>query len=307
MAGLGGEVKYDTRMQPKFALRWSSTLLLVLSVGMSAGSVWAEGPGTLTAQQVIDRIKAHTGGSWSGDTVDTFKAGDPNTPVTGIVTTFAATFDVLQRAAADGKNLIITHEPTFYSHQDLTEPLAGDAVYQTKLDFIQEHHMVVWRFHDHWHSPAMTKDGIMQGMITALGWEKFQSPESQVLFTFPETDLTSFANSIRSRLKIRNLRTVGDPKLKVQHVFFLPGAAGAERQIKALEQPGVDVLVVGEAREWETVEYARDAASQGKPKALIILGHVMSEESGMIYCAEWLKTFVKEVPIEFIPAREPFL
>ncbi len=69
-------------------------LLLILSSGVPAGSVLAADPNTLTAQQVIDRIKAHTGGSWKKGTVDTFKAGDPKTPVTGIVTTFADTFVV---------------------------------------------------------------------------------------------------------------------------------------------------------------------------------------------------------------------
>jgi putative NIF3 family GTP cyclohydrolase 1 type 2 len=293
-------------MQPKLSVRVSLPLLLVLPSLLPAGCVSGAEPNTLTAQQVIDRIKARTGGSWEKGTVDTFKAGDPKTPVTGIVTTFADTFDVLQRAAASGKNLIITHEPTFYNHLDETKELTGDPVFQAKLAFIQGHHMVVWRFHDHWHSPAMTRDGIMQGMVTALGWEKYQDPDNQSLFTFPEADLASFAGSIKARLKIRNMRILGDPAQKVQHVFFLPGAAGADRQIKALELPNVDVLVVGEAREWETVEYARDAVSQHKPKGLIILGHVVSEESGMIYCAEWLKTFVKEVPVEFIAAGEPF-
>jgi hypothetical protein len=33
---------------------------------------------------------------------------------------------------------------------------------------------------------------------------------------------------------------------------------------------------------------------------------VVSEESGMKYCAEWLKQFVTEVPVQFVPAPEPF-
>jgi hypothetical protein len=39
---------------------------------------------------------------------------------------------------------------------------------------------------------------------------------------------------------------------------------------------------------------------------MIILGHAISEEAGMNNCAKWLKTFVTEVPVEFIPAGEPF-
>ena len=39
---------------------------------------------------------------------------------------------------------------------------------------------------------------------------------------------------------------------------------------------------------------------------MIILGHDMSEEWGMEECARWLKTFITEVPVEFMPAGEPF-
>ena len=85
-----------------------------------------------------------------------------------------------------------------------------------------------------------------------------------------------------------------------------PGAAGFGHQANALEIAGVQALVIGEAREWETVEYVADAVSEGKQKSLIILGHIPSEQAGMEECTRWLKTFVSEVPVQFIPAREPF-
>jgi len=65
-------------------------------------------------------------------------------------------------------------------------------------------------------------------------------------------------------------------------------------------------LLVGETREWETVEYVADAATQGRKKALIVIGHIPSEQPGMEECSGWLKTFVKDVPIEFVPAKQPF-
>ena len=73
---------------------------------------------TVTAREVVARIQQHVGVAWHAETVDTFKAGDPDTPVTGIAVTMMATLDVLQRATAAGKNLVITHEPTFYNHLD---------------------------------------------------------------------------------------------------------------------------------------------------------------------------------------------
>src|SRR5262245_50461239 len=135
-----------------------------------------------TAQQVIDRIKKNVGVPWKEQTVDTFKAGDPEARVTGVAATMMATFDVLKRAAAAGKNLIITHEPTFYDHLDKIEDLEkeNDAVLSTKLAFIKEHNLVIWRFHDHWH--MRRPDGIRTGMIRALGWEKFQTPNQGSLF-----------------------------------------------------------------------------------------------------------------------------
>jgi hypothetical protein len=68
----------------------------------------------------------------------------------------------------------------------------------------------------------------------------------------------------------------------------------------------VEVLLVGETREWETVEYAADAETQGRRKALIVIGHVPSEQAGMEECTRWLKTFVNGVPVEFVAAKEPF-
>jgi putative NIF3 family GTP cyclohydrolase 1 type 2 len=260
----------------------------------------------LTARQVIERIQKNVGVPWRADTVDTFKAGDPDTPVTGIAVTMMATLDVLQRAAATGKNLIITHEPTFYNHLDQTKSLEQqqDAVLAAKQAFLAQHKLVIWRFHDHWH--ARKPDGILLGMTHALGWEKFQDPNDEHLFTLPETTLDGLAGSIKEKLHIRVLRVVGDPQLRISRAAFLPGAAGSARQIQALERPDVEALLIGETQEWETVEYVADAATEHRRKALIILGHIPSEQAGMEECTRWLRGFISEVPVEFVAAAEPF-
>jgi putative NIF3 family GTP cyclohydrolase 1 type 2 len=261
----------------------------------------------LTAREVIERIQKQVGVPWQNDTVDTFKAGDPDAPVTGIAVTMMATLDVLQRAAAAGDNLIITHEPTFFDHLDKADQLPekdNDPVLAEKRLFIKQHGLVIWRFHDHWH--ARNPDGIEAGMVHALGWEKFQDAHNQYLFDIPETPLEKLASDIKRQLGIHIVRVVGDPGLRVTKVAMAPGAAGFANHAKALEMAGVQTLVIGETQEWETVEYVADAASEGKQKSLIILSHIPSEQAGMEECTRWLKTFVTEVPIQFIPAREPF-
>ncbi len=252
----------------------------------------------------MQRVIAATGAAPPAYTVDTLKAGDPDTVVTGIATTFMDTYSVLQKAVASGKNLVITHEPTFYNHPDDQAPLANDPVQQQKLAYIREHHLVVWRFHDTWH--LRQPDGILAGMVEQFHWKPYQSPADPHHFTLPRTTVARIADSIQARTGARAIRIVGDPALSVTGVALLPGASGSEKQIKALQQDDVELLVAGEAREWETVPYVQDAAAQGRHKALILLGHEVSEEAGMEECAHWLRTVLPDLPVAFIPAAEPF-
>jgi len=291
-----------SKARPRVALL---ACVVWLAIAMAAPSASGQGP-SLTARAVVERIKAHVGIPWMGQTVDTFKAGDPDTRVTGIAVTMMATFDVIQRAAASGSNFVITHEPTFYGHQDATDALEQehDALYKAKAGFIAAHHMVVWRFHDHWH--RMTPDGILTGMVRALGWGAYQKADEPHVFAMPETTVGALAARIKQTLDARTLRVVGDPEMKVTGVGLLPGFAGSELNRHLLQRSDVQVEVIGEGHEWEIVEYTADAATAGLGKALIVIGHIPSEQAGMEECARWLKTIVSEVPIEFVPARQPF-
>jgi putative NIF3 family GTP cyclohydrolase 1 type 2 len=258
----------------------------------------------LTAKQAIARIEQATGAQSPAQTVDTIKGGDPDEKVTGIVSTFMDTYAVLEQAAASGKNLIITHEPTFYNHQDDKSVLGDDPVQAQKAAFIRDHHLVVWRFHDLWH--LRNPDGILEGVTAKLGWQQYQNPTQPHVYKLPPTTVAELEASLKQKLGSQSFRVVGDRKMKVTGVGLLPGASGESKQVKLLERDDVDVLVAGEASEWETVEYVRDAAAQGRHKALILLGHEVSEEPGMEYCAQWLQKLFPDVPVQFIKAGSPF-
>lgn len=258
-----------------------------------------------TARQIVKMIQDNVGVPWQKDTVDTFKAGNPDTPVTGIAVTMMATMDVLERAAANHENFVITHEPTFYNHLDVPEEMPqSNPVWAEKRAFIEKHNMVVWRFHDHWHERK--PDGILVGMVHVLGWEKYQRKDFPYGFALPETTLAKLAQETATKLGSSVLRVVGNPDMKVTKIALSPGAAGFVTETHALERDDVEVLMLGETREWETVEYAADAVTEGKRKALIVIGHIPSEQAGMEECTRWLETFVKGVKIEFVPAKQPF-
>ena len=189
--------------------------VLLTAVTLSATDGFRAEPVSLTASQIIERIQKQVGVPWRSRTVDTFKAGNPETVVKGIATSFSATLDVCQRAAASGKNLIIVHEPTFYNHLDETKDLNGD-IYRVKRAFIEKSNLVVWRFHDHWHDRR--PDGILTGMVTALGWEKYQAANDPETFVLPSSSLEKLAKDIQKQLEICSLRVIGDAQMNVRRV-----------------------------------------------------------------------------------------
>jgi len=267
----------------------------------AAQTLPAQTQAALTADRVIERIRQNVGVPWRTQTVDNIVLGHGTTPVKGIATTMMATFDVVKRCVAAGRNLIVTHETPVYMHQDDVVPLEKDATYLAKKEYIERNQVVVFHFHDHWH--ARQPDGIGAGMARELGWEKNADPGKPRTYIFPGTPLVQLAKDIQTKLNARTVRVVGDPKMPVNKVTTSWGYMSAVARVAG---PEVEVFVLGETREWEVVEYIQDSISAGQKKALIIVGHVLSEQAGMKYCAEWLKTLVTEVPVEFIAAPEPF-
>src|SRR5258706_15563050 len=150
--------------------------------------------------------------------------------------------------------------------------------------------MVVVRMRNHGH--GRRPEPMATDLARVLGWERYRA-DSEWLYRLPETTLAELALTIRRRLPAPTLRVVGDSGLRVTKIGLSPGAAGFARHRQLLQQDNVEVLVIGEAHEWETVEYVADAGTAGREKGVIILGHVPSEQDGMEGFARWLGTLVK--------------
>ena len=257
--------------------------------------------GKLTAGEVIERIKKNVGIPWRETTVDTIKGGgSPDILVTGIAITFMSTLDVLQKSVKAGRNFILTHEPTFWTNLDLGEGLANDPLYLHKLDYIHKHDLLVHRFHDHWH--ARRPDGINEGWNKVMGWDHYLFDEAHRVYELPKvTSLRAYANEVKSRLQSDCVRVLGDPQLPVKTV-----SKGSNKVPKG-GAPFADVTITYEPdRENTNVEWERDIIASGQDKGFIIVSHNRLEEAGMDNCASWVRTFVPEVPVDFIPSGDPF-
>ena len=258
----------------------------------------------LTIQQVIDLIISTIPGAPFKETVDTIKSGDGNQEVTGIVTTMFATVDVIKQAAALGANFVIAHEPTFYNHRDETAWLESDQVFQFKHELLEKNKIVVWRFHDYWHTHR--PDGVQMGVLTKLNWQQYFNPNNPRMVEIPSMSLGEIINHSKKSLGIRQIRYIGDTKQMCKRIALSPGAAGGRSQIQLLMKEKPDVLIVGEISEWETAEYIRDAQSMKISRSLIVLGHAESEEPGMEWLVSWLQPKVGDVKVTHVASHYPF-
>ena len=258
----------------------------------------------MTAGEVIARIKKNLGVAWRETTYrDTFKSGGPDTTVTGIATTVFASFDVVQRSVAAGLNMIVPHEVTFWNDRDDVAVVSADPLYRQKADFLARNNVVIFRMHDHMHDQR--PDFTYVGSARELGLDAtYETAPGSHRFTLPETTLGALAATLQQRIGARALRVVGDPSARISRVQL--GVGYATPSLNA----DVDVVISGEQQEVDGVldapEYALDAAALGIPKGWIMLGHAVSEESGMLEMAQWIGSFVPEVPVQLVKAGEPF-
>jgi putative NIF3 family GTP cyclohydrolase 1 type 2 len=252
-----------------------------------------------TVQDIINTIIADVPGAPFPETVDTLKTGDAGRKVKSVAVTFMATCEVIQRAIELGADLIITHEPTFYNHMDETDWLKVDPVYEAKRRLIDEHHLAIWRFHDYLHS--LQPDPTIIGLLKALTWTTYALPDNPFVCQLPPRSLQELVLEIKSRLGLETVRVVGNMQMSCKRVGFMVGANGGRTHIEALSDLSLDVLVCGEINEWETNEYIRDAVGTGQPKALIVIGHSVSEEDGIREITPWLQERLPEMNVTFIP------
>jgi len=252
--------------------------------------------GQYTVGQIMDMFIKTVPNAPFPNTVDTLKAGNRDIIVTGIVTAMFPTVEVIRKAITLGANFIICHEPTFYNHTDDVSWLQNDEVYQYKADLLKKHNIAIWRNHDYIHS--IRPDGVVTGVTDKLGWKAYQNGPNT--FMFPSITLGSLIGQVKQKLGTPQVRFIGDLNQSCKNVLLMVGAAGGKAQIEAIAKYKPDVLVCGEISEWETAEYVRDARAEGQSIALVVTGHIPSEEAGSEFMADWLEQRLSGVKVTHI-------
>jgi len=249
--------------------------------------------GKLTAGEVVQRIMKNKGMPWiTTGFRDTFKIGGPDQIVTGISTSFGGNLSVLQNSLKAGLNMLISHEPTFWTDGDVIGRVQDDPLYRYKVEWAKKNNMIVWRDHDNVHS--MKPDLIFVGWTTAMGWDAYRDGSNAQAYTIPPTTLSELAKYTMKQLKLRSVRVIGDPKLPVTKVALGRGMNLPEQ---------ADVKISSDVREWDSYEYARDTVYSGRKKGLLVISHQAFEDTGMQAFARFLKPLVPEVPVQYVPTE----
>lgn len=265
-------------------------------------------------REALDRLRAcHAeAGDYAAidpaKTCDGIKFGDPDRELTGIAVTCAPTYEVIKQAAALSCNLIICHEPTFYSHADTTDWMEDNPVYQVKARQLSEQGIVVYRDHDalHAHNP----DGIYTGVMKELGWEPYRADTGRrpMLYELPPRPVSQLADELKDALGMRTVRLIGCTGGVVSKVAYIGGGNLSLDDTNTKRMMGeTEVMIAGELIDWTVMSFVHDAATMGQQKTIIQLGHFNSEALGMKYTAKRLEKLLGgEAPVHWIPTGDPY-
>jgi putative NIF3 family GTP cyclohydrolase 1 type 2 len=266
----------------------------------------------MNVREVVEVILALNGGRKIEKTCDQLIEGNWEYQVTGVVTTFMATVEVIHRTVDMGYNLIITHEPTYFTGLDQTNWLKSDPVYQRKKALIDSNRISIWRYHDHMH--IGNTDLIYAGLLKDLGWTEYLDTElpQPHCYTIPSTSMNELVSFLKNTLGMKVIRVVGNQEMKCSRVGILVGGGSLglgseEMPAKLMHDQQLEVMICGEITEWTLSAYVRDAAALGLNKAMIIVGHERSEEPGMKDLADRLQPLLGEIQIHFSDSGEPFI
>lgn len=282
----------------------------------------------MTVLDLLDQIQTHLGVPWqsqrAGGYSDGVLAGDPYAQVTGILTCFTPTVDVLRHAISSGHNTVICRESPFYSRGEkqpiayrsgampTKEQLDSDPVYQAKVALINTNSLIILRLVDNW--DARKTDGQLEGLVRAIKWDEyhlavkgakhFYRPGNN-FFSIPTATIGALAKRMMESLNAKTIRAIGSEDSVVKKTAVLHGFVLVPDLQAAFAQPSVDLVVAGEPVEWEGAEYVQDMIAAKMAKGAIFLGSEVSEEPGSGEVAAWLKTFV-QLPVQWFPSGAPF-
>ena len=222
-------------------------------------------------------------------TVDRIIIGDPGTKIKKIGTCWMPYWDTCKEAVRAGVNVLVTHEPTFYTHWDLDEKREySDLEYtrdqykqlvESKKKWILDNGLVIIRHHDT--LDALKDRGIPYSFGKFLGFQNSDIINSKTyynVYRIKKQAASIVAAGIAKRMSEVGQPGVafyGDPDYPVTSVGVGTGAICDPMRFADLK-PDLAIAIDDSVKTWTQTYFARDT---GRP--LVIVNHGATEEMGL--------------------------
>ena len=252
----------------------------------------------MRAMQIQEHLRQLNGG-WLdvNNTVDTFKAGDPDTPVTGIGVGWMSYIWALQEAVRLKCNVFVTHEPTYYDHFDNCPDMLARPSVANKLRLIEEHGLLIIRCHDLW--DQMPDIGIPASWGEFLG---FGDPISGAgyfrVYDASGRTAEDVARAVAKRtaaLGQDTVQLIGPGSRPVNRVAI--GTGAITPFFSLVEDHHADLVICTD----DGFTYWRDGAfAIDNDIPVIVVNHAVSEEAGIANLARHLQEAFPETPVHHI-------
>jgi putative NIF3 family GTP cyclohydrolase 1 type 2 len=243
--------------------------------------------------------------------VDRIIVGGPQTPVHGIAVVWMPAWAALRTAVAQGANVVIAHEPTFYHHHDLEgiEAAGAELPPRARAEFaatctakrrwIEAQGLVVIRCHD-------VLDAMPGGVVDTLVRQLGFGP-ADVLRTWNRYRVVRIEPAVTARALAQRLAAAfaalgqpgvafyGDPERRVGSLGVGTGYGCEPWRFVEL---GADmgVTIDDRIKTWTEAAWSADS---GFP--LAVIHHGTAEEWGVRQLAERVQARWPEVPVRLIP------
>jgi len=253
----------------------------------------------MNTRQILDHFYRTCAWVDPQTTVDRVIFGDAEKPVRTVLTTWISSMAACREAARRGVDLLITHEPTFWSHgNERVNP--DDSTALAKAQVLEEAGLTVLRLHDSW--------DLFPEIGMPFAWAQFLGiPTPPVAISanryqhrydiapLPAGEFAQQAAEKTAQLNEPVLQFAGDPERIISRIGLNTGCACDTWEYERL---GCDLFIVCDdgSSYWHSIRHAVDGHYP-----VLRANHGTSEEPGMATLTGYLQTTFPELQVEHLP------
>jgi putative NIF3 family GTP cyclohydrolase 1 type 2 len=259
----------------------------------------------MTTDGLLDELFELTPWIDRSQSVDGVLYGSGKRQVKRVSTVWMPSLQVVREASRGGVDLLIVHEPLFYSHQTDSRMVASTKAAREKAASAELTDLVIARLHDVLDQAPDFGIPYALGRFLDLGEpQKVGADRYHHRYQLKEeTTVDAFAEHIAkkvARFGDPGVQVIGDGSQQVKTVGVGTGAITKPTEFRKL---GCDLFLLTDDG---STYYSEVQQCIDSNEPVIRLNHGSSEEPGMEQFADWLQKSRSTIEVTHIPHRSPY-